>query len=79
MHPANQRLGNPDKLSQGTHKQTNYPSIQWENTLDKRGTSGSVRVTIGSETEHTEKGQWRIKEQSRNIGLPMLQEARHKA
>ena len=37
MHLANQRLGKPDKLSQGAHSQTSYPKIQWENTLDKRG------------------------------------------
>ena len=36
MHPANQRLGKPDKLSQGAHKQTSYPRVQWKNTLDKR-------------------------------------------
>ena len=36
MHPANQRLGKPDKLSQGAHKQARYPRVQWENTLDKR-------------------------------------------
>ena len=36
MHPANQRPRKPDKLSQGVHKQTSYPSVQWENTLDKR-------------------------------------------
>ena len=37
MHPANQRPGKPDKLSQSAHNQTSYPNIQWENTLDKRG------------------------------------------
>ena len=36
MHPANQRLGKPDKLPQGMHKQTSYPRVQWGNTLDKR-------------------------------------------
>ena len=36
MHPANQGLGKPDKLAQGVHKQTSYPRVQWENTLDKR-------------------------------------------
>ena len=35
MHPAKQRFGKPDKLSQGVHKQTSYPRVQWENTLDK--------------------------------------------
>ena len=37
MQTANQRLAKPDKLSQGVHIQTSYPSIQWENTLDKKG------------------------------------------
>ena len=37
MHPAIQRPGKPDKLSEGEHNQTSYPRIQWENTLDKRG------------------------------------------
>ena len=27
----------PDKLAQGVHKQTRYPRVQWENTLDKKG------------------------------------------
>ena len=39
MHPANQRPGKPDKLSQGVHNQTSYPRVQWENTLDKMGTT----------------------------------------
>ena len=33
---ANQRLGKPDKLSQGAHNQTSYLRVQWDNTLDKR-------------------------------------------
>ena len=41
MHPANQKPRKPDKLSQGAHGQTSYPKIQWENTLDKRGTTES--------------------------------------
>ena len=36
MHPANQKPGKPDKLSQGAHKQTSYPRVQWGNTLDKK-------------------------------------------
>ena len=36
MHPANQRLWKPDKLSLGVHKQTSCTRVQWENTLDKR-------------------------------------------
>ena len=43
MHPANQRLRKPDKLSQGVHNQTSYPRVQWENTLDKRGTTEPPR------------------------------------
>ena len=37
MHPPNQRLRKPDKLSQGAHNQTSYPKVQWENTLDTKG------------------------------------------
>ena len=37
MHPANQRLRKPDKLSQGVDNQTSYPRVQWGNTLNKRG------------------------------------------
>ena len=40
MHPANQRLRKPDKLSQGAHNQTSYPKVQWENTLDKKRREG---------------------------------------
>ena len=36
MHPPNQRIRKPDKLSQGAHNQTGYPKFQWENTPDKR-------------------------------------------
>ena len=36
MHPSNQRPRKPDKLSQGAHKQTSYPRVQWGNTLDKK-------------------------------------------
>ena len=37
MHPPNQSLRKPDKLSQGAHSQTSYPRVQQENTLDKKG------------------------------------------
>ena len=40
MHPANQRLRKPGKLSQGVHNQTSYPRVQWKNTLDKREEEG---------------------------------------
>ena len=58
MHPANQRLGKPDKLSQGVHKQTSYPRVQWGNTLDKReatdprkGSSSTRTTRRDAETE----------------------------
>ena len=44
MHPTNQRPGKPDKLSQGVHKQTSYPRVQWRNTLDKREATDPGRV-----------------------------------
>ena len=55
MQPANQRPGKPDKLSQGAHKQTSYPRVQWGNTLDKKETTdprgkGSINQSI-EETE----------------------------
>ena len=43
LHLANQRPRKPDKLSQGAHNQTNYPKIQWENTLDTRETTEPQR------------------------------------
>ena len=43
MHLPNQRLGKPDKLSQGAHSQASYPRVQWGNTLDKRGTAEPLR------------------------------------
>ena len=77
MHPANQRFGKPDKLSQGVHNQTSYPRIQWENTLDKRG----LQNPRGKQerTTATTEGNARSRNKSKNIGLPMLQEARNKA
>ena len=53
MHPANQRLRKSDKLSQGTHKQTSYPRVQWENTLDEMGGYRAPGITRHVET-HTE-------------------------
>ena len=78
MHPANQRPRKPDKLSQGVHKQTGYPRVQWQNKLDKREATDPKRVmkTTRRDTEtEGNVGQGTI----RNIGLPMLQEARNKA
>ena len=46
MHLANQRLGKPDKLSQGAYTQTSYPKIQWENTLDKGGCRAPVEEDV---------------------------------
>ena len=50
MHLPNQRLGNPDKLSQGAHNQKSYPRVQWESTLDKRGS----RAQLGYDDEEAE-------------------------
>ena len=53
MHPPNQRLRKPDKLSQGAHSQTSYPKVQWENTLDKR--AREEREGMGKNEESREK------------------------
>ena len=74
MHPANQRLGKLDKLSQGTHNQTSYLRVQWENTLDKRG----LQNPKGEQERSLREGNVRSRNKSKNIGLPMLQEARNK-
>ena len=58
MHPANQRPGKPDKLSQGAHKQTSYPRVQWGNTLDKRKPQtpgGNESSNQSTDEEHIEK------------------------
>ena len=47
MHPANQRLRKPDKLSQGVHNQTSYPRVQWGNTLNKKERISASRDTLG--------------------------------
>ena len=39
MQLANQRPGKPDKLSLCAYSQTSYSKIQWENSLDKKGTT----------------------------------------
>ena len=69
MHPANQKLGKPDKLSQGVHNQTSYPRVQWENTLDKRGATEpqeeeerEKRRNPGKQ-EKPERGECKVKEQ----------------
>ena len=60
MHPAIQRLGKPDKLSQGVHKQTSYPRVQWGNTLDKR----EATEPQGKEGVSRDRGEHKVKEQS---------------
>ena len=52
MHPANQRPGKPDKLSQGAHKQASYPRVQWGNTLDKRRCYRTPGVMVTREEEY---------------------------
>ena len=49
-------LEKPDKVAQGTHNQTSYPRVQWENTLDKRGTKEpqAKRVTKQAREEERE-------------------------
>ena len=64
MHPDNQRPGKPDKLSQGAHNQTSYPKIQWENTLDKRGTTEPQREEQHTQrTSSNDRGECKVKEQ----------------
>ena len=54
MHPPNQRLGKPDKLSQGAQSQTSYPRVKSGNTLDKQGTAEPQK-----EEERTEEEEWK--------------------
>ena len=80
MHPANQRLRKPDKLSQGVHKQTSYPRVQWENTLYKREATEPQGERKQQRTRvKPERGNIRSRNKSKNIGLPLLQKARNKA
>ena len=77
MHPPNQRLRKPDKLSQGAHSQTSYPKVQWENTLDKRGKKEETRgQREGSRGEHRVIGQ-----EEEHMEYPCCRklETRHKA
>ena len=64
MHPANQRLGKPDKLSQGVHKHTGYPRVQWGNTLDKWEAT-ETQVSGNPVSCEPERGEHKVKEQSR--------------
>ena len=52
MDPPNQRLGKPDKLSQGTHIQTSNCMVQWGNTLDKKGHCRTPETERGDKREH---------------------------
>ena len=76
MHPANQRPGKPDKLSQGAYNQTSYPKSQRENTLDKRGLHNPQRTTTGGARTGGTQGH---RTEGRAYELPMLQEARKQA
>ena len=61
MHSANQRPRKPDKLSQDAHKQTSYPRVRWENTLDKReATDPRGNLKEGKE----DRGECKVKQQS---------------
>ena len=80
MHPANQRPGKPDKLSQGAYNQTGYPKVQWGNILNKRGDYRIPAVRVREErTTATTEGNIRSRNKIKNIGLLMWQEARNKA
>ena len=65
MHPANQRLGKPDKLSQGAHKQTSHPRVQWENTVDKREATEPQKREEKQAREKPERGEHKVKEQEK--------------
>ena len=62
--------------NQSPRKQTSYPRVQWGNTLDKREAT-DPRKNESREPREAEQrgmlGQGTIK----NIGLPILQEARN--
>ena len=63
MHPANQRLRKPDKLSQGAHKQTSYPRVQCENTLDKKEATQLQRGEEKQAREKPERGEHKVKKE----------------
>ena len=66
MHPANQRLRKPEKLSQGAHSQTSYPKVQWENTLDKKRREGGDKqqqTHRKQEAESKSRGEHKVIEQ----------------
>ena len=67
MHPANQMLRKPDKLSQGAHNQTSYPRIQWENTLDKKGPCRIPDTLREWETESKSRGECKVKDRNKGI------------
>ena len=45
MHPPNQRLGKPNKLSKGAHSQTSYPRFNGKTLWIK----GDCRTPAGGE------------------------------
>ena len=63
MHLANQRPRKLDKLSQGAHNQTSYPRVQWENTIDKRGTTEPQGEERGGKKNSNNRGEHKVKEQ----------------
>ena len=79
MHLTIQRPWKPDKLSQGAHNQTSYPRIQWENTLDKRGATEPMKESNPERIPTNDRGEHKVKSKDKDIGLPMLQEARNQA
>ena len=78
--PSQSEPWKADKLSQGAYKQTSYPRVQWENGLDKReATEPQGEKRQNKQKRNLKEGNVRSRNRSKNIGLPMLQEARNKA
>ena len=76
MHLANQSSRKLDKLSQGHISRQAIPEFNGGNTLDKREATDPGVMNEGESREAEQRGmlgQGTIK----NIGLPMLQEARN--
>ena len=61
MHPANQRLGEPDKLAQDAHKQTSYPIVHWRNTLN-RGRIPAEVILEAEQERSLREGECKVKE-----------------
>ena len=69
--PSQSEAQEARKLSQGSHKQTSYPRVQWENTLDKRRgyrTPGTLKNMdtqgVAGKKGEQERGECMVKEQS---------------